>query len=81
VSVGYGFDYYTFNTATSGVRDAFTAVRPALSFPVKVTETATFTPYAAMNISGAGRFNRDSSVNTAEGRNDFYFGGKMSVSF
>jgi hypothetical protein len=81
VSVGYGFDYYTFAAAPGGVRDGFTAVRPALSFPVKVTETATFTPYAAMNISGAGRFNRDSSVNTAEGRNDFYFGGKMSVSF
>jgi hypothetical protein len=81
VSVGYGFDYYSFAAAPGGVRDGFTAVRPALSFPVKVTETATFTPYAAMNFSGSARYNRDTAANTVEGRNDFYFGGKMSVSF
>jgi hypothetical protein len=60
VSVGYGLDYYSFagNFGPSnpnngpGKRDGFTAVRPALSFPIKVTETATFTPYAAMNLSG-----------------------------
>jgi hypothetical protein len=81
VSVGYGLDYYSFAAASGGVRDGFTAVRPALSFPIKVTETATFTPYAAMNISGAARYNRETAANTVEGRNDFYFGGKMSVSF
>jgi hypothetical protein len=58
-------------------------VRPALSFPVKITETATFTPYAAMNFSGAARYstNPNGLSNVDEGRNDFYFGGKMSVSF
>jgi hypothetical protein len=88
VSVGYGLDYYSFAgnlpaTATSapGKRDGFTAVRPALSFPIKVTETATFTPYAAMNLSGSARYNPMTASNTVEGRNDFYFGGKMSVSF
>lgn len=91
VSVGYGLDYYSFaaNTASGGVggpgkRDGFTAVRPALSFPIKVTETATFTPYAAMNISGSARYSPASTgtgANNEEGRNDFYFGGKMSVSF
>jgi hypothetical protein len=83
VSVGYGLDYYSFagNTPIGGKRDGFTAVRPALSFPVKVTETATFTPYAAMNISGSARYNKDTAANVVEGRNDFYFGGKMSVSF
>lgn len=88
VSVGYGFDYYSFagntrdaNGNAPGKRDGFTAVRPALSFPVKVTETATFTPYAAMNISGSARYNPATFSNTVEGRNDFYFGGKMSVSF
>ncbi len=80
VSVGYGFDYYSF-AAAGGVRDGFTAVRPALSFPVKVTETATFTPYAAMNISGSARYSTTTGSNIVEGRNDFYFGGKMSVSF
>jgi hypothetical protein len=87
VSVGYGFDYYSFAanlpsaTTGPGKRDGFTAVRPALSFPIKVTETATFTPYAAMNLSGSARYNPMTASNTVEGRNDFYFGGKMSVSF
>ena len=89
VSVGYGLDYYSFGanpvaadgTGGPGKRDGFTAVRPALSFPVKVTETATFTPYAAMNLSGSARYNTATSANVEEGRNDFYFGGKMSVSF
>ena len=80
VSVGYGLDYYSFGAA-GGVRDGFTAVRPALSFPLKVTDTATFTPYAAMNLSGSARYNTTTTANTVEGRNDFYFGGKMSVSF
>jgi hypothetical protein len=80
ISVGYGFDYYSYNAA-GGVRDGFTAVRPALSFPVKVTESATFTPYAAMNFSGSARYNATTGSNLPEGRNDFYFGGKMSVSF
>jgi len=80
ISVGYGLDYYSF-FAAGGKRDGFTAVRPALSFPVKVTETATFTPYAAMNLSGSARYNTVTGANFEEGRNDFYFGGKMSVSF
>ncbi len=91
VSVGYGFDYYSFagnfksndpdDPNMPGKRDGFTAVRPALSFPVKLTEHATFTPYAAMNISGSARYNTATFSNTVEGRNDFYFGGKMSVAF
>jgi hypothetical protein len=88
VSVGYGMNYYSYaaNTADAngnapGRSDGFTAVRPALSFPVKLTEHATFTPYAAMNISGSARYNPATFSNTVEGRNDFYFGGKMSVSF
>ena len=80
VSVGYGFDYYSF-AAAGGVRDGFTAVRPALAFPLKVTQTATFTPYAAMNLSGSARYNTATGANNEESRNDFYFGGKMSVSF
>jgi hypothetical protein len=80
--VGYGSDYYSF-ASVGNERSGFTAVRPALSFPVKVTETATFTPYAAMNISGSTRYSKNpaGTINVDEGRNDFYFGGKMSVSF
>jgi hypothetical protein len=82
VSVGYGIDYYSF-ASVGNTKAGFTSVRPALSFPVKVTETATFTPYAAMNLSGSARYstNPDGASNVDEGRNDFYFGGKMSVSF
>ena len=82
VSVGYGIDYYSF-ASMGNTQSGFTSVRPALSFPVKVTETATFTPYAAMNLSGSARYatNPNATSNVDEGRNDFYFGGKMSVSF
>jgi hypothetical protein len=48
---------------------------------VKVTDSAVFTPYVAMNLSQDARYNKDTASNTVEGRNDFYFGGKMSVSF
>jgi hypothetical protein len=82
VSVGYGSDYYSY-ASVGNTRSGFTAVRPALSLPVKLTETATFTPYAAVNFSGSARYstNPNGASNTDEGRNDFYFGGKMSVSF
>ncbi len=80
VSVGYGSDYYSYVQA-GGSKSGFTAVRPAVSFPVKVTESAVFTPYIAMNLAGSARYNRAVPSNTDEGRNDFYFGGKMSVSF
>jgi hypothetical protein len=80
VSVGYGSDYYSF-ADFGGVKSGFTAVRPALSFPVKVTNTATFTPYAALNLSGSARYSTKTGANTIEGSNDFYFGGKMSVAF
>ena len=95
VSTGYGSDYYSYAAATAtalaaanggayaagGNASGFTTVRPAISFPVKVTDSAVFTPYVAMNLSQDARYNKETSSNTVEGRNDFYFGGKMSVSF
>jgi hypothetical protein len=82
VSAGYGSDYYSY-ASVGNAQSGFTTVRPALAFPVKITESATFTPYAAMNLSGAARYsmNPNGLSNADEGRNDFYFGGKMSVSF
>ena len=81
VSTGYGSDYYSYAALPRGVASGFTTVRPAISFPVKVTDSAVFTPYMAMNLSQDARYNFDTASNTVEGRNDFYFGGKMSVSF
>jgi hypothetical protein len=81
VSTGYGFDYYSYAQIPGGHSSGFTTVRPSLSFPVKVTDSAVFTPYAAVNFSGGSRYNQATASNVIEGRNDFYFGGKMSVSF
>lgn len=81
VSTGYGSDYYSYASIQRGTASGFTTVRPAISFPVKVTDSAVFTPYAAMNFSQDARYNVQTASNVVEGRNDFYFGGKMSVSF
>ena len=81
VSTGYGSDYYSYAALPRGTASGFTTVRPAISFPVKVTDSAVFTPYVAMNLSQDARYNKETASNTVEGRNDFYFGGKMSVSF
>jgi hypothetical protein len=80
VTAGYGSDYYSF-AANGGAKSGITSVRPALSFPIKVTKSATFTPYAAVNLSGATRYDKTTESNKTEGQNDFYFGGKMSVAF
>jgi len=48
VKAGYGFtNYYTFGGHQSGL----THVIPSLSAPIKLTKTATLTPYVAYNIS------------------------------
>ena len=48
VKAGYGFtNYYTFGGHQSGL----THVIPSLSAPIKLTKTATLTPYIAYNIS------------------------------
>lgn len=80
VSTGYGMDYYSY-ARIGGQTSGFTTVRPSLSFPVKVTDSAVFTPYAAVNFSGGSRYSPATASNVVEGENDFYFGGKMSVSF
>lgn len=81
VSTGYGMDYYSYSQIPGGHSSGFTTVRPSLSFPVKVTDSAVFTPYVAVNFSGGSRYNQATASNVVEGRNDAYFGGKMSVSF
>ena len=94
VVTGYGMDYYTYaningsgsvlNAEKPGKSDGFTSVRTAISTPIKLTDSATFTPYVAVNFSGSSRYvspNNASGLNSVEGQNDFYFGGKMSLSF
>ncbi len=71
IAAGYGLgDYYTGGTSTGG----FTHLIPSLSAPIKLSKSATLTPYAAYNISGDQR--RGNSTNSEA------FGGvKVSVSF
>jgi hypothetical protein len=72
VSVGYGFtNYYnSFGDPQSG----FTHVIPSVSAPIKLTSSATLTPYIAYNISLDTR-----SGNTQN--NEIFGGVKLSVAF
>jgi hypothetical protein len=86
VAVGYGQgSYYSYVTADPESKsNGFTNLRTTLSAPMQLTETAVFTPYIAGNFSGATRYVSKGSatgLNTVEGRNDFYFGAKMGISF
>jgi hypothetical protein len=88
IATGYGIDYYSYaqandvplpgGGATSGTSSGWTHLRAAISTPIQLTDSASFVPYAAMNFSGRSRDNLNAFV---EGRNDFYFGTKVSVSF
>ena len=80
IATGYGQDYYSFRTA-GGVGSGFTHVRPALTAPIQLSDSVTFTPYVAANLSGAARYNRTTAANIIEGRNDIYFGAKLGISF
>jgi hypothetical protein len=79
VKTGYGFDYYTENvTAAAGnipPSSGFTHVIPSISAPIKLTKTATFTPYVAYNISLGARH----TLNTQD--SEFFGGVKLGVTF
>lgn len=86
VAVGYGQgSYYSYVTADPASKSSgFTNLRTTLSAPIQLTESTIFTPYVSGNFSGATRYvsrNSATGLNTVEGRNDLYFGGKISVSF
>jgi hypothetical protein len=86
VAVGYGQgSYYSYVSADKEANtNGFTSVRTTLSAPIQLTESTVFTPYVSGNFSGATRYVSKTSatgLNTVEGRNDFYFGGKFSVAF
>jgi len=74
VKVGYGFtNYYTIVGVSN--QSGFTHVIPSLSAPIKLTKTATLTPYVAYNISLDTRH----SNNTQD--SEFFGGVKLGVTF
>ncbi|MDZ4290031.1 MAG: hypothetical protein U0984_18845 [Prosthecobacter sp.] len=83
IKSGYGFDYYTGgdNTAPAGAflnqvpTSGFTHLGFSLSAPIKLTRTATLTPYIAYNISGRAR----RLLNSTD--NEIYGGVKLGVTF
>jgi hypothetical protein len=84
VKAGYGWDYYTGNdnTGVPGLplipgnpESGFTHLAVSLSAPVKLTDTATLTPYIAYNISGRAR----RALNTQD--NEIFGGVKLGVTF
>jgi hypothetical protein len=73
VKAGYGFtNYYTI---PGGRQSGLTHVIPSLSAPIKLTKTATLTPYVAYNISLDTRH-----LNNTQD-SEFFGGVKLGVSF
>ena len=86
VQLGYGFDYFT--APQIGARSGgLTHVIPTISAPIKLTKTATLTPYIAYNISldsrhnSYGAANNAAPVNANSQDNEIFGGVKLSVSF
>ena len=86
VQVGYAFDYYT--APQAGARSGgLTHVIPSLSAPIKLTKSATLTPYIAYNISldsrhnAAGAASSAGLVNANAQDNEIFGGVRLSVSF
>lgn len=75
VKVGYGIDYYTNGVNASAPPSGFTHVLPTLSAPIKLTSSATLTPYIAYNISLGARH----ALNTQD--SEIFGGVKLGVSF
>jgi hypothetical protein len=82
VVTGYGFDYYTLpqNGATAG---GWTSVVPSISAPIKLTKSATLTPYVAYNISLDARHDaaKGTVLNGNAQDSEFFGGVRLSVSF
>lgn len=75
VKVGYGIDYYTSGVNPASTPSGFTHVLPSLSAPIKLTKSATLTPYIAYNIS----LNARHTLNTQD--SEIFGGVKLGVSF
>ena len=75
VRMGYGFDYYTTGVVEGVPSGGWTHILPSVSAPIKLTKSATLTPYIAYNISMDSRHR----LNTQN--NEIFGGVKLSVSF
>jgi hypothetical protein len=84
IKAGYGFDYYdgNDNSGINGVplfpgnpTSGFTHLGLSISAPIKLTCSATLTPYIAYNISGRAR----RALNTQD--DEIYGGVKLGVTF
>jgi len=75
VKLGYGFDYYTNGVIPGAQSSGLTHVIPTISAPIKLTSSATLTPYIAYNMSLDARH----TLNTTD--NEIFGGVKLSVSF
>ena len=78
--------YYTlFNGAgfNTGSESVWTHVLLQASLPIAISKTATFTPYIAYNISGAGREESNAGVESAGSGGDdaFFFGASLKAVF
>jgi hypothetical protein len=86
IQTGYGIDYYTGNGSalTNNVglplagapTSGFTHLLCSVSAPVKLTKTATFTPYVAWNHS----FDLRTGLNFTT-HNEVFWGAKLSIAF
>ena len=74
VQVGYGFDYYS-GSEFGGRTGGLTHVIPSVSAPIKLTKSATLTPYIAYNMSLDSRH----QLNAED--NEIFGGVRLSVSF
>jgi hypothetical protein len=75
VKVGYGFDYYTNGQLNDARSSGFTHVIPSLSAPIRLTKSATLTPYIAYNLSLDARH----ELNATD--SEIFGGVKLSVTF
>ncbi len=75
VKGGYAIDYYTNGVNGTSTPSGFTHVIPSISAPIKLTKSATLTPYIAYNISLGARH----SLNTQD--SEFFGGVKLGVTF
>ncbi len=75
VKLGYGFDYYSGVAEFGGPSSGLTHVIPSISAPIKLTKSATLTPYVAYNMSLTSRHLSNTT------NNEIFGGVKLSVSF
>ena len=82
VRTGYGFGYYTLpqNGSRAG---GWTHVIPSVSAPIKLTKSATLTPYVAYNLSLDSRHDaaQGLGINANAEDSEFFGGVRLSVSF